>query len=60
MLLSKTRCALTRFPSQSTKFPYSVPHTTFPSGSSAKPVTSDRSNAPNFPISPWSFKPVKV
>jgi len=33
---------------------------TFPSGSSAKSPTSDSSTLPNLPMSPCSFKPVKV
>jgi hypothetical protein len=42
------------------RVPDSVPDTTFPSGISANPVTSDSSSCPNFPISPYSLRPVNV
>ena len=51
---------LMRLPSQRRREPQSEPDTTFPSGSSAKPQTSDRSIAPNLPIAPCSLSPVNV
>ena len=40
--------------------PASEPLSTRPSGSSANAATSDSSTAPNLPICPCSFRPVKV
>jgi hypothetical protein len=48
------------FPSHNKRIPDSDPDKTFPSGSCTYPTISLNSDFPNFPISPCSFKPVKV
>jgi hypothetical protein len=59
-LSSSIRWDFTNYPSQTIRFPYYVPVTTFPSGSSYNAETSESSSWPNFAISPYSFNPVNV
>mmetsp|Transcript_25294 Transcript_25294/g.88259 ORF Transcript_25294/g.88259 Transcript_25294/m.88259 type:complete len:251 (-) Transcript_25294:352-1104(-) len=52
--------SMMKLPSHMSSEPCSLPLSTLPSGSSANASMSDSSTLPNLPISPCSFRPVKV